>query len=121
MSVLGNEGRIVAWVNVRGGLRVFSAYFWQSERWTPRSDALLEAVVKQAKVTRHPWVIACDAHVSPEDCEKRMWFQSRQVVEDMQGAVWRRPPLFDRNKHQQTCILNLKNYGALIRTQFSEP
>ena len=36
-SIPGNEGRIAqAWVNVRGGLRVFSVYFWHSEGWTPR-------------------------------------------------------------------------------------
>ena len=53
-SVLGNEGRIAqAWVNVRGGLRVFSVYFWHSEGWTPRNEAVLEAVLKQAKTTRH--------------------------------------------------------------------
>ena len=37
-SIPGNEGRIAqVWVNVRGGLRVFSVYFWQSEGWTPRN------------------------------------------------------------------------------------
>ena len=31
-SIPGNEGRIAqAWVNVRGGLRVFSVYFWTPE------------------------------------------------------------------------------------------
>ena len=45
-SIRGNEGRIAhAWVNVRGGLRIFSAYFWHSEGWTPRNKALLEAVL----------------------------------------------------------------------------
>ena len=49
-----NEERIAqARVNVRGSLRVFSLYFWHSEGWTPRSEALLEAVVKQARVTKH--------------------------------------------------------------------
>ena len=49
-----NEERIAqARVNVRGSLRVFSVYFWHSEGWTPRSEALLEAVVKQARVTKH--------------------------------------------------------------------
>ena len=44
-SIPGNEGRIAhAWVNVRGGLRIFSVYFWHSEGWTPRNEALLEAV-----------------------------------------------------------------------------
>ena len=60
VSIPGKEGRIAqAWVNVRGGLRVFSVYFWHSEGWTPRNEALLEAVVKQAEVTRHPLLVAC--------------------------------------------------------------
>ena len=38
VSIPGNEGRIAqAWVNVRGGLRVFSVYFWHSEGWTSRN------------------------------------------------------------------------------------
>ena len=64
-SIPGNEGRIaLAWANVRGGLRVFSLYFWHSEGWTLRNEALLEAVLKQARTTRHPWLLACDASVS---------------------------------------------------------
>ena len=63
-SISGNEGRIAqAWVNVRGGLRVFLVYFWHSEGWTPRNEALLEAVVKQAKTTDTHLVdcVCCDA------------------------------------------------------------
>ena len=67
-SIPGNEGRIAqAWVNVRGGLRVLSVYFRLSGGWTPRNEARLEAVVKQAKVTRHPW---CPGHF-----EKSLRFQ----------------------------------------------
>ena len=40
------------------------------EGWTPRNEALLEAIVRQAKVTRHPWLIACDANTHREDFEK---------------------------------------------------
>ena len=55
MSVPGNEGRTAqARVNVRGGLRVFLVYFWYLEGWTPRNEASLEAVWKQARSTRHP-------------------------------------------------------------------
>ena len=54
---------------------VFSVYSWHSEGWTPRNEALLEAVLTQARTTRHPWLIACDAHVGPEDFEKSLWFQ----------------------------------------------
>ena len=44
-AIPDNEGRITqAWANVRGGRRDFSLYFWHSECWTPRNEALLEAV-----------------------------------------------------------------------------
>ena len=46
-------------------MRVFSVYFWHSEGWTPRNEALLEAVVKQAQTTRHPWLAAGDAKHVP--------------------------------------------------------
>ena len=57
-------------------MRVFSVYFRHSECWTPRNEALFEASVKQVKVTRHSWLIACDANMHPEDCEKSLGFQS---------------------------------------------
>ena len=45
-SIPGNEGRIVqVWVNVRGGMRIFSVYFWHSEGWTSRNEALLQPVL----------------------------------------------------------------------------
>ena len=46
-------------------LHVFS----HSGTRTPRNEALLEAVPKQARPTRHPWLIACDANMCPEDCQ----------------------------------------------------
>ena len=54
-------------------------YFWHSEGWTPRNEALLEAVLKQARTTRHQWLIACDANMCPKDFEKSLWFQREQV------------------------------------------
>ena len=50
-------------------------YFWHSGGWTPRTEALLEAVLKQARTTRHPWLMACDANMCAEDFEKSFWFQ----------------------------------------------
>ena len=46
-------------------MRVFSVYFWHSDGWTSRNEALLEAVLKRARVTRHPWLVACDADIEP--------------------------------------------------------
>ena len=42
-------------------------YFWHSEGWTLRNEALLEAVVRQSQTTRHPWLEAGDANMCPED------------------------------------------------------
>ena len=79
-SISRNEGRIAqAWVNVRGGLRVFSVYFWHSEGWAPRNEALLEAVVKQANTTRHPWLVPCDANTCPGDFDKSLWFRRERM------------------------------------------
>ena len=60
-------------------MRVFSAYFRHSERWTPRNEAFLEAVLKRARVTKHPWLVACDAFMSPVDFEKSLWFRKNQM------------------------------------------
>ena len=81
LSISGNEGRIAQeLVNVREGLRIFSVYFWHSEGWTPRNEALLEAVLKEARTTRHPWMVACDANMCPEDCEKACGFERNECM-----------------------------------------
>ena len=72
-SITGSEGRVAqAWVTDTGGLRFFSVYFWYLEGWTPRNEALLEAVLLHASTTRHPWLIACDANMCPEDFKKSL-------------------------------------------------
>ena len=49
-SIPGNEGRIAhACLNVTGGLRIFSVYFWHSEECSSRNEALLEAVMKRTR------------------------------------------------------------------------
>ena len=70
----GNEGRSKA-IEVhkctrRSGclLGVLLAF----RRLDPRNEALLEVAVKQATVTRHPWLIACDANMCPEDLERSL-------------------------------------------------
>ena len=35
--------------------------------------------MRQARSTRHKWLIACDANMCPEDFEKSLWFQSRHM------------------------------------------
>ena len=60
-SIPGNEDRITqAWVNV-GEVCEFFGVFMALGRLTPRNEALLEAVLKRARVTRHPWLVACYA------------------------------------------------------------
>ena len=71
---------------VRGGVRVFAEYFWHSEGWTPRNEALMEAVSKQVRTVRHPWLIACDASMCPEDFKKSLWFKNRHMFIEAPGA-----------------------------------
>ena len=63
-------------------MRIFSVYFWHSEGWTPRNEALLEKVLKRARTTRHPWLIACDANMCPEDFGSKgrrcMWWPRKE-------------------------------------------
>ena len=71
--------------------------FWDSEGWTPRNEALLEAVLKQARTTRHPWLTACDAITCLEDFEKSLWFQRerRHVVALEEASTCRSKGLKD--------------------------
>ena len=78
-------------VSIRGSLCVFSVYFWHSEGWTPRNEALLEAVVDQANTTRHPWLVACDANPYPEDFEKSLWFQRNLMHVEASTCTTKRP------------------------------
>ena len=77
MSIPGNEGRIAqAWVNVRGSC--VSSRCTSGTR-TPRNEAILEAVLKRARTTKHPQLMACDANISPEDPEKSLWFRNDRM------------------------------------------
>ena len=87
----GND-RIIAqaWVNVRGGLRVFAVYVWRSEGWTLRNEAVMKAVVTQARTTGHPWVMACDANMEPQRLQKKFavtGFPRIQKATRLRGCV----------------------------------
>ena len=77
MSIPGNEGRIAqAMGECQRKLRIFSVYFWHSDA---ENEAILAAVLKRARTTKHPWLIACGANISPEDSEKRQWFRNDRM------------------------------------------
>ena len=52
---------------------MFAAYFWRTEVWHPRNEAILAAVLQRARATKHPWLVACDANMSPVDFEESLW------------------------------------------------
>ena len=39
-----------------------------------------EAVLQRTRTTKHPWLITCDADMSPEDFEKSLWFQRVRIL-----------------------------------------
>ena len=89
----GNEDRITqAWVNVRGGMRVFSVYFWHSEGWIPRNEAMLEAVLKRELPDILGWwhvtVIWPQWNLKKK---KKLWFQRNRmhVVAPEKASTWR--------------------------------
>ena len=68
-------------------MQVFSVYFWHSECWTQRNETLLEAVVMQAKVTRHPWLVAFDANMCPGDFEKSLFHKEFDACSGSERSV----------------------------------
>ena len=78
-------------------------YFWHSEGWTPRNEALLEAVLKQAKTTRHPWLIACGANMCPGDFEKELVVSNGADARrgSAEGAAWLQWMQAARMKHNR--------------------
>ena len=53
---------------------------WHSEGWTPRYEALMEAVVKQTRTTWHPWWIGCNANMCPEDLQEEPLAQKQAHI-----------------------------------------
>ena len=79
-SVLGSEGRIAqAWVNVRGGTRILQHTSGTRRDRPQENEAALEAALKRARVTKRPWLVACDANMSPVDVEKSLCFRKDQT------------------------------------------
>ena len=60
-------------------MRIFAVYFWHSEGWSSRNEALLEAVLKKTRTTKHPWLLAWDANMGREDFEKSLWFRKDRM------------------------------------------
>ena len=56
-----------------------AACLWHTEGWSPRDEALLEAVLERARATKHPWLVACDAIMSPLEFEKSLWFRKDRM------------------------------------------
>ena len=69
-------------------MRIFAAYIWHTESWTPRNEAILEAVLKRARATKHPWLAACDADMSPVDFEKKSSVSKRSdACDSTRGSI----------------------------------
>ena len=74
-----NEARIdKAWGECQRRYAGLCRLLMHSEGWTPRNEALMEAVVKQARTARHPRLLACVANMNPEDFQEELMAQ-RQV------------------------------------------
>ena len=66
-------------IDKKEGLLVFADYFWESEGWTRRNEALLEAVIWRTRRDRYPWLITCDANMERETFQKRCRFRKETM------------------------------------------
>ena len=48
-------------------------------------NVLMEAVLKQARVTRHPRLVADDANMHQEVCKTSLWYKSRHMFIEAPG------------------------------------
>ena len=79
-SIPGNEGGITQcarrYASVFGVLLALGGT-------DPRNEAILEAVLKRARAIKHPWLVACDANMSPVEFEKKKTSGFRRT-----GCMW---------------------------------
>ena len=66
-------------------MRVCAVYFLSLEGWTPRNGAVMEVLVKLARATRHPWLMACDANLNPEYFKNKFSFNDRCMCVEASG------------------------------------
>ena len=75
-------GRIArAWVNVMGGLTVFSIYMRCSERWSAENVQLAQQLASLIKETEGLWVVGGDWNMVPNE------LQSHPVFEEIGGVL----------------------------------
>ena len=92
-------------------MRVLAVYFQHSEAWTSSNEALMEAVVKQARTTTDHWLAACDANVDPKVFRRGLWFQKENA------CSLRRPKLeFPLVGPQAASLLKGRKIMSLLTT-----
>ena len=69
---------------------MFAGYFLHTEGWSPRNEAILEAVLKRARATKHPWLVACDANMSPEGFLKKNLVSERSNAQQPERGRFRK-------------------------------
>ena len=75
-------GRIAsAWLNVMGGITLYSVYMRCSERWSERNVQLVRHLASLVQQTEGLWVIGGDFNLAP------MELQNHPVFDELKGLV----------------------------------
>ena len=76
-SLVQNEGRITeAWMKCPEGRHVSAVYFWHTERWSVKTEELMNAVLRRvANTSSHRGVIACGANTEPTEFKLGDWYR----------------------------------------------
>ena len=68
-------------IKCQEGKHIFAVYFWHSEGWNVRNDALMSAVLKRVVSIGSHWIVRCDANMDPTT------FAGSDLVKDFRAKV----------------------------------
>ena len=77
VTLPGQPGRIsMACCYLLKGVVIISAYFWCSEGWSDRNEALMRQIAEKAAELSVPYILAADFNMTPSQLSQGWWFSA---------------------------------------------
>ena len=97
---------------------MFSPYTSRTRKvLTPRNEASMEAMVEQARTTRHPWLIDSGASMSPEDFENGFKADTRSSRRQEMASHPACPRVFMASWLRKRMITSLQVAVSRVRSE----
>ena len=82
LSPAGATARVaVGWADVMGGMAIISAYFWHSEGWSCRNQAIMSQIITIVRRLGCLWVLGADFNMEPDE------LQSHELYDELRGLL----------------------------------